>query len=1299
MQERMNKDGTEEIIWKFGRASTCRVNDEFGLPGTLYGYPDGAREIHVEVGKSREREIPRQLFQDAEMGPRQLTITADIEPGLYTWVVRLQEPAVKIDVRFRFDGRIIAQNRVYRDADDRLQVIEHRYPFVVTSGGKHEWSMETFSRKDYSAADLHGFVNLDAIRVERRAASLLVPERWKEHPGKVHLDLWGWFAPFDYLRRRPAGPKYFRVRAIEEPWKWGANLIQHMPYLVCDHWRLLVDGENTWTDEAKRDYLRFAHEKGFVVDEHFYPPLFDNSPEGLYSTNETFRLVIDPNAQRFANARDYGWRRSTDGWDTEEMAFIGCGIFSSEEAIIRANHRYWSHNPGFFLNHCAHTNVGFANPGHSGTNLVDYFRGPNFIQTPACGSLSYDDLEPLRTFIGHTGLRNRYNKVFVALQADSRPYVRHNGGYGGHTLADWAAKQCFDLLRPRVHESPDIYETAIFWCVEGDVCLPEDMRDYFYIVSQDPMKSALCFNLGATGRTGLIWHRDEIGGRSWFPEPRRLAIAPTAVLQNNHIHLQRNPLTDLGRLKVDPDRLAHYDANSSSLWVCKDFCRTERLDGAAALEAPLEKLDDQLVAAFEAEVGSYLLEITRDAAPLPCLADVYVDGQPAGRLQFQGGPATHRLGAYLPERRAHEIRIVPRHGKLNFPCQCRLIKTPLQTAPILEARPKADSRQQEYPREMRVKWTGADTDIPASLGGRGPDVLHLYAEVGALKSLLLALEVRSRSAARVGVANFPLGRAHKLSGEWSYSSVNWAGEVKLEGDGQWRREVIPVHSCSSIHHHTSLFLLEGESVELGRVALLQMPADHSVVSKGGAKAALQERLCSPGFTETRDYTIVNDAPGMVVSVVREGEVPALATCFALPQGGQVLADGEPLRAGASLEIIPAKLTFTSPLEFAPSWSLVLLRSDAVKRVRLDGSTLRLESGPASGEQRLEFGAWIEDAAKADAQGLMDYLTERPIEVELQSERPETVRAAALGDRCLPRVVKVTNPAPGPYLVREKGWWMVRGAQPVSTREQWRRHIADFEEWLESAPGGQRPPEMPVDNRWMRKLAATLDNPEEWEKALAEHQKWIAGGLPDDTVPVRPTDHDLVKVYCSEDEPGGIQPWGYAKGMVRPGCGSQYQLALRDVEAWRCSVRVFNTTAYTFAPRIEFKKPVKWCTLDGDPWHYFDGNLVFLPQRSGDYQVEVAPLKDGDAPEPHITRTCASVKATDFKDGTLTVETELPEYVYRIPDELRYYAFVEFDPLRWAPDSCDGCDLEGTEKGRCVVKFRPGTMNFAFVARP
>lgn len=259
-----------------------------------------------------------------------------------------------------------------------------------------------------------------------------------------------------------------------------------------------------------------------------------------------------------------------------------------------------------------------------------------------------------------------------------------------------------------------------------------------------------------------------------------------------------------------------------------------------------------------------------------------------------------------------------------------------------------------------------------------------------------------------------------------------------------------------------------------------------------------------------------------------------------------------------------------------------------------------------------------------------------------------------------QAVQVSEPQEGPYLVQEAGWWRVRGGQPVTMPADEAAHQAAYRRW-------QLKHERPTPKTFHR---------------FSLHQEAAS------PAPIKPVAYDLVKVYTGTG-PARVLPFGFIEGVVRPGHGCQYTMALTDVTATPTGatfrVQVDRLTAYVFAPRLHVAQPIAEVTLDGAPWHYLDNDLLLLPQHRGTYTIEVT---FGERRLPSLTRTAAAVVATRIEDDAMIIDTDLPDYVRAIPDDLRYHAALRTPPGERL-QAGDGSRYVRHEEQGVVISFRPG----------
>ncbi|MFH1007431.1 MAG: hypothetical protein V1800_08020 [Candidatus Latescibacterota bacterium] len=391
----------------------------------------------------------------------------------------------------------------------------------------------------------------------------------------------------------------------------------------------------------------------------------------------------------------------------------------------------------------------------------------------------------------------------------------------------------------------------------------------------------------------------------------------------------------------------------------------------------------------------------------------------------------------------------------------------------------------------------------------------------------------------------------------------------------------------------------------------------------GYKAVLRQRLRLLGktggeITEERVYTAHNDTPYLRLKIIRRGESPA--HCF-LGAGGydRLLVEGMEYREGEEIPA-PRSFVFADSEGIRPSWAVVLLCRGGMSTIRWhpsEGVSFYGETGAAEDIVEMAFVALGSLYQEGDLDSLHAALLEDEVEGVALVEGMEVSN-----DLDLPRVVvaRIHDPIGTPYLVREKGWWMFRGAQPA------------------------------------------LDG-----------------------------NCDFVKVYLPAQSQARIVRYGFIDGVVKPGWGSQYQIALGEIDGHedisRCTVNVFSVTPLLFAPRVEFARAISWACVDGAPWQYFDGRFLFLPNQPGAYRVEVG---HGQVQVPCLIRTLARIPSCQWKDDTLTIRAERPPWCQELHPKLRFTAAVSTQGYALL-EVTGGHVLEQGQQG-AIVEFLPGEVN-------
>lgn len=224
----------------------------------------------------------------------------------------------------------------------------------------------------------------------------------------------------------------------------------------------------------------------------------------------------------------------------------------------------------------------------------------------------------------------------------------------------------------------------------------------------------------------------------------------------------------------------------------------------------------------------------------------------------------------------------------------------------------------------------------------------------------------------------------------------------------------------------------------------------------------------------------------------------------------------------------------------------------------------------------------------------------------------------------------------------------------------------------------------------RVVVARLNDPAGTPYLVQEQGWWMFRGAQ----PAVDDDCDYLKVYLAAGSRARIVRYGFIDGIVKPGWGCQYTLAIADVERAQrtssCKVDVLSVTPNVFAPRVEFAAPIASAKVDGRTWRYFDGQVLFLPNRVQVYRVEVTR---GHTRTPTLLRTFARVESCHWRRGALVFRAELPPWCDRLHPKLRFTAAIACAGRRLTGVT-GGTVLESGERG-AVVELDPGEVRAEF----
>ncbi|MBI4579397.1 MAG: hypothetical protein HY718_06815 [Planctomycetes bacterium] len=335
----------------------------------------------------------------------------------------------------------------------------------------------------------------------------------------------------------------------------------------------------------------------------------------------------------------------------------------------------------------------------------------------------------------------------------------------------------------------------------------------------------------------------------------------------------------------------------------------------------------------------------------------------------------------------------------------------------------------------------------------------------------------------------------------------------------------------------SLLAARGEAADFSQKLEIEQRGGHLAV----LTARAQWTAGGGGrITEERRFSIVNDAPYLVLDLARNGSGVSGSVDLALGAEGYdlLLADGKPFDRDAQFTkgSLPKTLHFRHSKGVKPELVIVPLDTGGTSSIRWKAGKSVSLSGPADDQLRL---AWVVPTDLYDANAMAELAvalnmlihTVRLDEKGTDISNPAGVSYVA--------VARIDEPGRGPYLVRENGWWTVRGAQ-------------------RSLLGGNQPDYVKV---------------------------YLPAGGTSRLLP-----YGLIDGAA---KPGYGCQYTVALRDVRG-----------ESDEATCKVRVLSVTPFIFAPRVEFARPIAKAELDGRPWHYFEDKLLFLPNLVGDHRIRV-----------------------------------------------------------------------------------------------
>jgi hypothetical protein len=494
---------------------------------------------------------------------------------------------------------------------------------------------------------------------------------------------------------------------------------------------------------------------------------------------------------------------------------------------------------------------------------------------------------------------------------------------------------------------------------------------------------------------------------------------------------------------------------------------------------------------------------------------------------------------------------------------------------------------------------------------------------------------------------------------------NWIrlySEESRDGFDLWAD---PTGTAEYDNNSQALCLGEGFLSTVSKASFGEVKKTNSIVEPGGYQAvlhtAMKHKINDPNadFSEEKDLTLNSDSPFLraVVKRSHQGEQHEVATVIPSRGYDQLWLDGKRIRYNPVARMIgdspapecyeakriPSRIELADSTGIRPRLTVFVIRPGHINFLQWfpDGNLILWTMNPrkyaamdlnrrnyhpiANAKEEQEFVVVVGQSLWKSKD-----LVHLPamFKSPCQSLRLGQGKRKTVTNRfSVPevRVVKIEDPCGGPYHVCENGWWIARGAQP-SFQDKDRQ--------------------------------------------------------------------DFLKLYLSPNAKAMIHRDGLINGIARSGWGCQYTLAIKDpLKKTRgqaaLTARVLGLNPFVFAPRVEFARPIAAVKLNGKPWHYFEEQLVFLPNAEGDYRIEVTY---GKRRTPALGRTHACITQTAWRNGSLSFTATLPEYQKKLPPSIRLYGLILHDkPIT----KVRGANIVNNGPRGTILSFKPGTISLRF----
>jgi hypothetical protein len=1107
---------------------------------------------------------------------------------------------------------------------------------------------------------------------------------YRDVPGKIQLVSWGWLGSVYYQVVPYTGysPAEYKQRVIDEPHKWGANLLEFYPPYFHTPGQLPYPmpwpegleefprpatyhhyDDPRWTKEAIIDLTRYCHDHGYMVQWFMHPK------PCLRGTFEENLLAWRFLARQYSDVLTMPARDMIDGMGWEAWWLDNEG---------RTTWQQWVSNPGMFSNSTATWPEEFA---------------PNYSYTHMCANpgrpMGRDDQWGMETSQSYP-----LGSVPLTYQADARPLrLTHESWkywskFSQGTWPDWILKQTEDFFRRQVRagDKPDAH--SIWWLGEPESTLPEELRRYVYLSCLDPLRHAATTRLWTTGLGG---YSDRLHDAMRKPLFHRYEHPwDTAYIGNNHLRVYRHAGGDHGALELDPGRTGEYDADGMAVTVSDDFLRT-------VVEQPYEP-EPEVILSSQSPPSPKLPDVdAREYASDPLAAGEYASADWVWKIgafdrssdELQPETPTNEPATYTIGQPANEFPAVmtsPNRGPgtihIEFETQANAVTLLIgqqkthddeSVEVSINGTPQgsfvtrrggaagywlhsfgpfalpADSNEHT----LTLQWDGygggfqfdalAMVEAKDAVGVEpfdpAPDEVVMDWVSGATVPGGLSNNVRYPGYLKLNVELEP-GR-YDLVFKGLTAKAPSPLTVEIDGTygpgfglrpGQEVDEKRLGFTITEAGQHTIEFIdVEGFNFgwdELQLVRTSPIVIQHEFPEPGGYIAHMTERISDPRFDESRYYRSIGDFAGLRVEIERRLREAGTSRTELDLKSGHVRLNGRAIQAGRT--VLPehtSYLVFTQPAG-EPKFGLTI--ESYAKGTAIDfvpNESFAIVSPETQAGELLRFRmrlGLIDDVYTADQ---LDAVMRFTLELENGQSMPATEH----NPLDVP-VIKITQtywPKEGPYMACEQGAdgirrWIMRGAQPSKEHD-----ILDF-----------------------------------------------------------------IRVYLPPKGTALVDNSGWMEDVLQPAPGNQHIVACSDIRGDErqasATVRVMQVAPHVFSPSVRFKKPIAAAWVDGGEWAYFEGDTLHLPAEVGDYRAKVR--FDGE-PGPHLLRTCALVRKATVEDGRLHIEALLPPWSTDMPGEL---------PFTFGIDGCgreiaegDGYSIVRSHADRAIISADPGTIVVSF----